>query len=264
MNIVNSNILPSGERIPKRFVYTEFGAELFDKNIFSQKSGIYMLTNAFDGKRYIGQSSNLYQRICGHASSYKNIKSTQRIVKAIRKYGFDSFTITILDYCEKEKLDEKEIYWISTLSPEYNIAIGGKTNKGYHCSEETKKILSIKSRLQWDNKSEEEKALFKSKCKGPKIGHIVTESTRVKLRAINLGKKLSEETKRKISISNKGKNNNKSHYKKVGAYDDNDNLIKEYLSITVAAEEMKVDASCITGVLRGRRKHCRGSVWKYL
>ena len=130
MNIVNSNILPSGERIPKRFVYTEFGAELFDKNIFSQKSGIYMLTNAFDGKRYIGQSSNLYQRICGHASSYKNIKSTQRIVKAIRKYGFDSFTITILDYCEKEKLDEKEIYWISTLSPEYNIAIGGKTNKG--------------------------------------------------------------------------------------------------------------------------------------
>ena len=75
MNIVNSNILPSGERIPKRFVYTEFGAELFDKNIFSQKSGIYMLTNAFDGKRYIGQSSNLYQRICGHASSYKNLKT---------------------------------------------------------------------------------------------------------------------------------------------------------------------------------------------
>ena len=47
-------------------------------------------------------------------------------------------------------------------------------------------------------------------------------------------------------------------------FDDNDNLIKEYLSITVAAEEMKVDASCITGVLRGRRKHCRGFVWKYL
>lgn len=264
MNLVNSKVLSTGERIPKRFVYTKYGAELFDKNIFSQKSGIYMLTNAFDGKRYIGQSSNLYQRICGHASSYKNVKSTQRIVKAIRKYGFDSFTISILDYCEKEKLDEKEIYWISILSPEYNIAIGGKTNKGYHCSEETKKILSIKSKLQWANKSEEEKALFKSKCKGPKIGHIVTESTRAKLRAINLGKKMSEETKRKISISNKGKNDNKSHYKKVGAFDDNGELIREFSSILEAANTLNVNDSCISGVLRGRRKHCRGYIWKYL
>ena len=53
MNLVNSKVLSTGERIQKRFVYTKYGAELFDKNIFSQKSGIYMLTNAFDGKRYI-------------------------------------------------------------------------------------------------------------------------------------------------------------------------------------------------------------------
>lgn len=264
MNIVNSNALHTGQRIPKRFIYTRCGAELFDKSIFSQKSGIYMLTNAFNGNRYIGQSSNLYQRIYGHASSEKNTKSTQRIVKAIRMYGFDSFNINILEYCEKEELDDKEIYWISRLSPEYNIAIGGKTNKGYHCSEETKRVLSIKAKQQWNNKSDKEKELFRSKCKGPKIGHIVTESTKAKLRAINLGKKMSEETKIKISISNKGKNDNKSHYKKVGAFDDRGNLIKEFSSIVEAANIMNVSNGCISGVLRGRRKHCKGYIWKYL
>lgn len=38
----------------------------------------------------------------------------------------------------------------------------------------------------------------------PKIGHIVTEETRQKLRDANLGKKLSEETKRKIGLKSKG------------------------------------------------------------
>lgn len=37
-----------------------------------------------------------------------------------------------------------------------------------------------------------------------KIGHIVTEETRQKLRDANLGKKLSEETKRKIGLKSKG------------------------------------------------------------
>ena len=260
----NSQVVLSTKRTPKYFVYTVNGAELFYKSEFSNKPCIYMLTNKFNGNIYIGQSSNIYQRICCHASSCKNNKSTQRIVRAIRQFGFKSFTITILEYCDKENLDEREVSWISKLNPEYNVAIGGKTNKGYHCSEETKKILSIKASQQWKNKSDEEKELFRKRCKGPKVGHIVTEATRAKLRALNLGKKMSEETKRKISISNKGKNDNKSHNKRIGAFDDNNNLIKEYPSIVDAASKLKVSTGCISGVLRGRRRHCRGYIWKYL
>ena len=56
----------------------------------------------------------------------------------------------------------------------------------------------------------------------------------------------------KVDIINKGKNDNKSHNKRIGAFDDNNNLIKEYPSIVDAASKLKVSTGCISGVLRGR------------
>jgi len=43
------------------------------------------------------------------------------IVRALLKYGYSSFSLSILEYCEPEQLIEREQYFIDLINPEYNI-----------------------------------------------------------------------------------------------------------------------------------------------
>jgi group I intron endonuclease len=43
------------------------------------------------------------------------------ICSSIFKYGCGNFSIFILEYCPKDKLIEREQYYITTLRPEYNL-----------------------------------------------------------------------------------------------------------------------------------------------
>lgn len=49
----------------------------------------------------------------------------------------------------------------------------------------------------------------------------------------------------------------------VKQYDLEGNFIKEYNSIVLAAKEMNISKSCITGVLLNKRKTAAGFIWKY-
>lgn len=84
--------------------------------------GIYMITNKITGDRYIGKSSQLKSRLYKHA--YKAITENSHLPMcvAIREHGVDNFITTIID---TEATDEREIYWIDKIKPEYNIAKGG-------------------------------------------------------------------------------------------------------------------------------------------
>lgn len=57
---------------------------------------IYCLTSP-SGRRYVGQSWNFNSRI----SNYRKYKCSDqpKIYYALKKYGFDSFEVEILDYC---------------------------------------------------------------------------------------------------------------------------------------------------------------------
>jgi group I intron endonuclease len=87
---------------------------------------IYKLTNKINGLSYIGQTiKNLNQRISQHLIPKKNY-----ISNAIKKYGIESFDISIIDQAENQDiLNEKEEYWISyynTVCPHgYNLTYGG-------------------------------------------------------------------------------------------------------------------------------------------
>ena len=44
----------------------------------------------------------------------------------MRKYGTDQFTVKIIEsQVDEAKLDEREIYWIAKLNPQYNLTKGG-------------------------------------------------------------------------------------------------------------------------------------------
>jgi hypothetical protein len=52
--------------------------------------------------------------------------------------------------------------------------------------------------------------------------------------------------------------------RKIGQYNLNGDIIKEYNSIVGASKEINISKSCISGVLRKKRKTAGGFIWKYL
>lgn len=89
--------------------------------------GIYKITNILNGKVYIGKSINLERRKRDH---FTTCNDNMIIHQAISKYGKDNFSFEVIEECTKDKLDEREIYWIkyynSYLGEGYNATPGGE------------------------------------------------------------------------------------------------------------------------------------------
>lgn len=90
---------------------------------------IYKIENLNDGKKYIGQTqTSLKNRIAKH----KEVVATSEchIHRAIRKYGWESFSIEIVeDSIPNESLNDREIYWIEyydSFENGYNMNRGGR------------------------------------------------------------------------------------------------------------------------------------------
>lgn len=158
----------------------------------SKKTGIYIITNRINGKQYIGKSKDINRRFAEHKSvKHKGVA----LLKAdIKEYGLDNFSFEILEECAAEKLNEREVFYIAKLKPEYNTASGGDGRRS-PLSEETKARLRECGRRQWEAMTEEEKQeRIKNNLRGPNKGHTVSAETREKLRNANLGKKQDEDT----------------------------------------------------------------------
>jgi len=132
--------------------YVKFYENVFDmkKDILNEnksKSGIYMLTNNITKKIYIGQSSDLSNRFKNYFNiSYINSKASLTINKALIKYGYSNFSLSILEYCDKSDLRTREQFYFDKLDPEYNILkIAGSSLKSKH-SEITNTKMSAISR----------------------------------------------------------------------------------------------------------------------
>lgn len=96
---------------------------------------IYMLISP-SNKKYIGQTvRTIEERFLQHKNRAKvnDSRGCVALNAAIRKYGFNKFTISILLEINDEFLDENEIKFIEThdsMAPNgYNLTIGGRTTK---------------------------------------------------------------------------------------------------------------------------------------
>ena len=105
--------------------------------------GIYAIRCLPTGKQYIGQSTNIKDRISVHLSKGCNCRY---LTRAIKKYERHNFVSEILELCSESILDDRESHWISTLdtvAPNgLNLAYGGEG--GGRRSKETKRLMSEK------------------------------------------------------------------------------------------------------------------------
>ena len=73
------------------------------------KSGIYMFFNIVSGKRYIGSSVDIYNRIHEHIHNLNNNKSHNAHFQASwNKYGENAFMFCVLEYCPEEIRFDRE------------------------------------------------------------------------------------------------------------------------------------------------------------
>lgn len=96
------------------------------------KSGIYQILNKTTGKFYIGSATDFDKRWGFHKWVLKNnVHTNSYLQKAWNKYSEQDFDFIILEFCEKEKLSEREQYWLDNTSC-YNPQIGYNILKVAH------------------------------------------------------------------------------------------------------------------------------------
>jgi len=203
----------------KKIDYIKIYENVFDmkKDIFNEnkgKSGIYMWTNKLTGEIYIGQSIDISKRFKNYLSlSYLKKSNSYKISRALIKYGYEKFSLTILEYCNKSNLDVREQFYFDELKPQYNILkIAGRTSslKSKHTEDTKIKISKTlkgvytkeKSSLFVNLHTEETKNLMsvnKQRDKNPLFGKTHTKSSIELIKQKALDRKHSEDTKLKMS-----------------------------------------------------------------
>jgi hypothetical protein len=89
---------------------------------WNHKTGVYMIYNIKNDKKYIGSSINLYERLHKHFSLLRhNRHENQYLQNAFNKYGKESFRVEILKFCKEESLLGNEALLCEIINPEYNL-----------------------------------------------------------------------------------------------------------------------------------------------
>jgi group I intron endonuclease len=157
-------------------------------------SGIYIFTNKLNGKKYVGESVDIKERLM----KYRYPKPMRAFEHALIKYGVDGFDLEIVYFPHHNKNDLIEIERLlireyDCLVPYgYNICEKGTDRTGIRCSDETKEKLMIANK-----------------------GKTYSDETKKKKRDSMMGKSCSEDTKKKISLSNTGRTRSDDAKKKM-------------------------------------------------
>lgn len=128
------------------------------------------------------------------------------INRALLKWGYSSFSLSILEYCSVDVLIQREQHYIDFLKPDYNICTtAGSTLGKLHSLEAKDKISKTKKGTY----SGEENSFFGKKHSAEsrmrmveaKLGKTLSELTIEKIRESREGKKFTEEHKSNLSAA---------------------------------------------------------------
>ena len=206
--------------------------------------GIYGIHNKVNDKWYVGQTNNIRKRNLYELRNLRNgvfhyNNSNNHIVQAWQKYGENAFEWVVLEECEIDKLDEREIFWIrekDSYRNGYNQTLGGGGSRGVIVSEETKRKMSLSSKGE----------------KHPFWGKHRTEETKKKLSLWRTGRKWMPMTEKvnKILIE--------SRRIKIICNENG----KIYSSMSEASRELNLDVSAIAKNCKGKRSTVKGYTFK--
>lgn len=204
---------------------------------------IYGLIDGDKTIRYVGQTIQpiimRYKQHLWYSTKHKNhlgywLSKNKETIK-----------IKILEYCDIENLNEKELQWISKYDNLVNSMKGCELSKHHRHSEETKKkiglsTIKIHTGLKRSQETKDKIAKSRLKYKGDKNPRF--------------GKKDSQESinKRVLKLN-----------KPILQYTKQGEFIKESPSISLAAKEINVNFTNISTCCLGKQKTAYGYIWKF-
>ena len=116
----------------------------------NKNCGIYKITNTVTRKFYIGSAVNIKKRFWLHRYQLSaNTHRNRHLQNSWNKHGEDSFTFEVLEYCEKERLIEREQFYIDNEKPAYNISPTAGNSLGVKLTDETKRKMSEAMKRVW-------------------------------------------------------------------------------------------------------------------
>ena len=217
------------------------------------KSGIYCIKNIKNGKKYIGQSSNLGKRKKTHFTKLRgNRHASSHLQSAFNKYGENNFVFQVLLFCKIKELTKWEQHFIDSYDKNklYNVRLKcvdsnlgmrhseetkkklSKIVSGRKHSEETKKKMSLvqSSRTDWKcgkdhpmygtTRSKKQKEAISKRMSGknhPMYGKHHTEESKQRTSTSLMGHSVSKETREKMSKAKRGKKPFNFNKKRKGA-----------------------------------------------
>lgn len=276
----------------KRFKFTEI------INV-PHVSGVYQIVNELNGKRYIGSSKNIHERIQHHRSELRrNCHHSPHLQNAYNKYGENKFYFSILETCENVRdtilfLEQKYL----DLNPEYNVSTCATCPVNVLQTNEIKEKRAAKLRGRKRSKTQLER-ISRGKLDA-KLGIPVNcynldgEYIRTYHSAREAQRELGGKSKG-VGITSCCKGNNNAACGFMWRYDNGDHsnippyknnsmeiiekskrpilqlddcgkILNEFNSISDAARWLnkKYSISNIARCAKGRVKHAAGYVWKY-
>lgn len=221
------------------------------------KPGIYCIENTKNNKKYIGQSVNIRSRWSKHISELNHQKHfNDYLQKSWDKYGSEYFKFYVLEYCETNDLDKKEIYYINQYNTMdrnkgYNLKSGGQETTNSYSFETRKKMSdSTKKSYLQPNRREIQRINALKQWSNPKNKEKISGANNCMY-----GKPRPEEVKKKISEAKKGKPNLKLRNRTPVTCIE---LNKTFDDARTAGKELMLDSSGILKVCRHERKTCGG------
>ena len=240
------------------------------------KCGIYKFTSETTGLSYIGQSIDIDRRYKEHQKRDRDYS----FYNAIKEHGQEDFDFEILELCEKEKLNEREKYWIAYYNSYYHGYNETPGGEGSYMSGKKKPVAQYDLEGNFiqifDSIIEAERSLGINRgasnitkvCKG-----LAYEDHNFQWRYLddvkdnyenNIGKSLRHQKCQEGAL--KGYfNQSLVKLKKVAKCDKiTHKILKEYNSIKEAGTDNNINVSCIYRVCNGERKSSGGFYWKYI
>lgn len=167
---------------------------------------IYKAENKLNGKIYIGQTTKYLKiRIKQHKYNKKNAP----FPNAIRKYGVNGFSWSVLEECHSEYdlnlAEEWYILYYKSFENGYNLTFGGEGCHGYKHSNDV--LIRMRKSMKGKNLGKKQSQTTKDKLSKLFSGKKNPMYGKSGDLAPNYGKKFSKLTRAKMSQKQIGKNN---------------------------------------------------------